>query len=58
VRSVLEDRGTIFTYEPGSWGPAESSKVLVAGDRWHAPRRVVDADAGAATETTSAKANQ
>lgn len=37
VDPILDDRTPVFEYEPGSWGPEEQERVLLPGDRWHAP---------------------
>src|SRR5262249_17994322 len=39
VEPILDDR-RVFRYEPGSWGPAEASRVLPRGARWFDPRSV------------------
>ncbi len=37
VDGVLGVEAPPHPYEPGTWGPAESSGVLQRGDRWHDP---------------------
>lgn len=37
VDPVLEAPAPVHTYEPGSWGPAEADRILLAGDHWHNP---------------------
>jgi len=37
VDRVLDAKTPPFPYDAGTWGPPESSRVLLHGDRWHEP---------------------
>ena len=37
VDPVLDLPGPIDLYEPGTWGPASASSIVVEGDGWHDP---------------------
>jgi len=37
VDPVLDLPGPIDPYEPGTWGPASASSIVVEGDGWHDP---------------------
>ncbi|HEY5495615.1 MAG TPA: hypothetical protein VIK16_03075, partial [Candidatus Limnocylindrales bacterium] len=37
VDGVLVAKTPPFPYDAGTWGPPESSRVLLHGDRWHEP---------------------
>jgi glucose-6-phosphate 1-dehydrogenase len=37
VQPVLDDPGPIHPYFRGSWGPAESDRLLADGDHWYLP---------------------
>ena len=37
VDGILDDRTPLHAYEPGTWGPAEATAILMRGDRWHDP---------------------
>ncbi len=37
VDPVLDLPGPVDLYEPGTWGPASASSVVVEGDGWHDP---------------------
>ena len=37
VEPVLETRGPVQEYEPGSWGPAEARRIVASSPGWHDP---------------------
>jgi glucose-6-phosphate 1-dehydrogenase len=37
VAPVLENRGTVHLYEPGSWGPSEAGTLAEPDGGWHDP---------------------
>jgi glucose-6-phosphate 1-dehydrogenase len=37
VDTVLDDAAPVYTYEPGSWGPAEAEKLTAEVGGWHCP---------------------
>jgi glucose-6-phosphate 1-dehydrogenase len=37
VDQVLNHEGSVSTYEPGSWGPAEAANVVEGDEGWHDP---------------------
>ncbi len=37
VEPVLETRGPVQEYEPGSWGPAEARRIVSSSPGWHDP---------------------
>jgi len=37
VEPVLETRGPVQEYEPGSWGPAEARRIVSGDPGWHDP---------------------
>jgi glucose-6-phosphate 1-dehydrogenase len=37
VEPVLGDAVPLYAYPPGTWGPAESERLLSPGQTWHAP---------------------
>jgi glucose-6-phosphate 1-dehydrogenase len=37
VQNILDDGSPLFTYEQGTWGPAESNRLLPPGTSWHNP---------------------
>ena len=37
VDPVLRDSSPVLMYEPGTWGPAESGRVIADGGHWHNP---------------------
>ncbi len=37
VDAILDSPSPLFPYEPGSWGPRESDRLLTGGDEWHNP---------------------
>jgi glucose-6-phosphate 1-dehydrogenase len=37
VEPVLGEKTPLYVYEPGSWGPRESDRLLPEGDEWHDP---------------------
>ena len=40
VDPILGTSTPVYEYEPGTWGPPEADRVLVSGDRWHAPAAI------------------
>jgi len=37
VQPILGGTTPIFTYEPGSWGPAEAARLAAEVGGWHSP---------------------
>jgi glucose-6-phosphate 1-dehydrogenase len=37
VEPILGNAAPLVFYEPGSWGPRESNRLLAEGDEWHNP---------------------
>ncbi len=48
VEGVLDDGAQPYAYDQGTWGPRESTSVLVRGDRWHDPAATPDVPEAAA----------
>jgi glucose-6-phosphate 1-dehydrogenase len=38
VDPVLDDATPLFTYRPGSWGPAEADELIAGDGGWHDPK--------------------
>jgi glucose-6-phosphate 1-dehydrogenase len=38
VEPILGSTSPVIEYEPGSWGPPESARIIAAPDTWHDPR--------------------
>ncbi|HEY2408504.1 MAG TPA: glucose-6-phosphate dehydrogenase [Polyangiaceae bacterium] len=39
VEPILGNAAPIYTYEQGSWGPAQAERLLGPGSRWHDPQK-------------------
>jgi len=39
VDPVLKNHRRAWPYAPGSWGPKQADRLLVAGDSWHPPQK-------------------
>jgi len=37
VNGVLDDATPVHPYAPGTWGPAEASRMTSSKERWHDP---------------------
>ncbi|BAY89325.1 MULTISPECIES: glucose-6-phosphate dehydrogenase [unclassified Tolypothrix] len=37
VQSILDSVTPVYEYEPNTWGPPESDKLLLSSDRWYNP---------------------
>jgi glucose-6-phosphate 1-dehydrogenase len=38
VEPVLDDVTPVYDYQPGTWGPEESNKLLAHHDDWYEPK--------------------
>lgn len=37
VECILDNATPVYTYEPGTWGPAEADRLIADDDGWHNP---------------------
>ncbi len=56
VDPVVGDAVPVEFYEPGTWGPPSSERIIAPQDCWHQPSAILDAETVAAAAAVGAKA--